>query len=131
MLKQFSKYVLLWILPLFVFADFVKWMGNYDTSRQRARKEHKALLVLLVKKHSPNTSKLIHDVFMDQPYVAKINTRMVPVIVTYEGELSYPIEMYYSRVFPTLFFVDSSREVSLHTPLYGNEINVKNIKLRF
>ncbi|MCD6211772.1 MAG: thioredoxin family protein, partial [Sulfurovum sp.] len=51
-----------------------------------------------------------------------VNSKMVPVIVTYEGVLSYPIEMYYTTIFPTLFFVDSERELFLHEPLYGEEI---------
>ena len=118
-------------VPLSVSADFVKWMGNYDAAHQKALKEQKPLLVLLVKKNAPNTSKQIHDIFMDRPYVGKINTGTVPVIVTYEGELSYPIEMYYTTVFPTLFFVDSSRELFLHDPLCGNEINVNNVKKVF
>jgi len=42
--------------------------------------------------------------------------------------LSYPIEMYYTRVFPTLFFVDSQRELFLHEPLYGEEITDQVLK---
>jgi hypothetical protein len=53
-----------------------------------------------------------------------INKNMVSVIVTYEGALSYPIEMYYTTTFPTLFFVNSQKELFLREPLYGNEINV-------
>jgi hypothetical protein len=61
---------------------------------------------------------------MDKPYVDMINKNMVSVIVTYEGDLSYPIEMYYTTTFPTLFFVNSQKELFLREPLYGNEINV-------
>jgi hypothetical protein len=53
---------------------------------------------------------------------------MVPVIVRYEGRLSYPIEMYYTTVFPTLFFVDSQREVFIHKPLYGKRITEEAIQ---
>jgi hypothetical protein len=53
---------------------------------------------------------------------------MVPVIVRYEGRLSYPIEMYYTTVFPTLFFVDSQREVFIHKPLYGKRITKEAIQ---
>jgi len=40
---------------------------------------------------------------MDQAYVDDINQKTVPVIVTYEGALSYLVEMYYATIFPALF----------------------------
>ena len=60
-----------------------------------------------------------------------INNTMVPVIVTYEGALSYPIEMYYTTEFPALFFVDSRRETFLREPLYGEDITKKSIEKMF
>jgi hypothetical protein len=41
----------------------------------------------------------------------------------YEGRESYPIEMFYSRSFPTLFFVDSQTERFLSEPLCGKSID--------
>jgi len=116
------KYLLLWLFPFFVSANFVNWLGNYDIAHQKALKEHKPLLVLVVKKNNSLSSQIIKNAFMDQDYVDEVNSKMVPVIVTYEGALSYPIEMYYTTIFPTLFFVDSERELFLHEPLYGEEI---------
>jgi len=123
-MQPFLKYMLLWLLPLFVHANFVNWMGNYDAAHQKALKEHKPLLVLVVKKNDPLSSWIIKHTLMDKPYVDMINKNMVSVIVTYEGALSYPIEMYYTTTFPTLFFVNSQKELFLREPLYGNEINV-------
>ena len=128
MSEQPLKYLLLWLLPLLVSANFVNWLGNYDVAHQKALKEHKPLLVLVVKKNNPLSSTIIKNSFMDQSYVDAINSKMVPVIVTYEGALSYPIEMYYTTVFPTLFFVDSSKETFLREPLYGGEISKEAIE---
>ena len=128
MSEQPLKYLLLWLLPLLVSANFVNWLGNYDVAHQKALKEHKPLLVLVVKKNNPLSSTIIKNSFMDQSYVDAINSKMVPVIVTYEAALSYPIEMYYTTVFPTLFFVDSGNELFLREPLYGMEIEIENIK---
>jgi len=119
------KYLLLWLFPFFVSANFVNWLGNYDIAHQKALKEHKPLLVLVVKKNNPLSSQIIKNAFMDQDYVDEVNSKMVPVIVTYEGALSYPIEMYYTTIFPTLFFVDSERELFLREPLYAEEIKYK------
>ncbi len=131
MSKQFLKYLLLWLLPLFLSANFVNWLGNYDVAHQKALKEHKPLLVLVVRKNDPLSSQIIKNSFMDQDYVDVINAKMVPVIVTYEGVLSYPIEMYYTTVFPTLFFVDSSKETFLREPLYGEEITKETVRKMF
>ena len=125
------KYLLLWLLPFFVSANFLNWLGNYDIAHQKALKEHKSLLVLVVKKKDSLSSQIIKNTFMDQNYVDEVNSKMVPVIVTYEGALSYPIEMYYTTVFPTLFFVDSGNETFLREPLYGEEITKEVIGKMF
>ncbi len=67
---------------------------------------------------------------MNQPYIETINQQMIAVMVTYEGRLSYPIELYYTTVFPTLFFVDAHKETFIGEPLYGEEINTTGIKNR-
>ena len=128
MSKQPLKYLILWLLPLLLSANFVKWLGNYDDAHQKALKENKPLLILVVKKSDPLSSIVIKNSFMDQSYVDLINSETIPVIVTYEGKLSYPREMYYTTEFPALFFVDSSKEIFLREPLYGGEINKKVIE---
>ena len=62
---------------------------------------------------------------MNYVYVDKINQKMIDVIVTYEGRSSYPIEMHYTRVFPTLFFVNTQTETFMREPLYGEQISQK------
>ena len=120
------KFILFWLLfPLVIFANHVQWLGDYDKALQKAHKEHKPLLVLVVKHKDPLSNKIIKDHFMNHAYVDVINQKMVPVIVTYEGRSSYPIEMYYTRVFPTLFFVDTKTETFIGEPLYGEEITQK------
>jgi len=59
---------------------------------------------------------------MNHEYVDTINQKMIAVIVTYEGCISYPVEMYYTTVFPTLFLVDTKTETFMIEPLYGTEI---------
>jgi len=122
-MKQPITFIFFWLLlPFGLCANHVHWLGDYDTALQKAHQEHKALLVLVVKKESSISNKIIKDHFMNHAYVDVINQKMVPVIVTYEGRSSYPIEMYYTRVFPTLFFVDTKTETFMGEPLYGEEI---------
>jgi hypothetical protein len=125
-MKKLLGGLLLWLLPLLGYATHIHWMGHYDKALQRSISEHKPLLVLVV--NADQYSKtVIQKQLMNQPYVAAINRHFVSVIVTYEGRENYPIEMYYTTVFPTLFFVDSSRELFLTKPLYGTEIQADTL----
>lgn len=130
-MKQPVKFMLLWLLPFIASANAVHWLGNYDSALQKAHQDHKAILVLVVKKESLLCNAIIKNQFMDQPYVDQINQNMLPVIVMYEGNSSYPVEMYYTTVFPTLFFVDSQRELFLREPLYGEEITQEELQRYF
>jgi len=125
MLKQL---ILFWLLTIGIYANQVHWLGNYATALQLSHKEHKSLLVLVVKRKDPLSNSIIKNHFMNHKYVDTINEKMVAVIVTYEGRTSYPVEMYYTRVFPTLFFVDSSREVFFREPLYGEGIETNTLQ---
>ena len=128
-MKQLLKFILLWqLFPLFIVANHVQWLGDYDTALQLAHKEHKPLLVLVVKHKDPLSNTIIKNQFMNHEYVDKINEQMVAVIVTYEGRSSYPIEMYYTRVFPTLFFVDTKTETFMGEPLYGEGITEEALR---
>jgi len=128
-MKQPITFIFFWLLlPFLLCANHVHWLGDYDTALQKAHQAHKPLLVLVVKKESSISNKIIKDQFMNHAYVDMINQKMVPVIVTYEGRVSYPIEMYYTRVFPTLFFVDTKTETFLREPLYGEEITQEILK---
>ena len=120
-MKRWVAILFVWLFPLWGTAAHIHWMGSYDKALQRAHQEYKPLLVLVADKGKASQHTLAVQL-MNQPYIEAMNNRFVAVIVTYEGEESYPIEMYYTTVFPTLFLVDSSRELFLHKPLYGKEI---------
>ncbi len=122
MVKQLKYFLLLLLLPLWLLANHVHWMGDYDKALQLAHKQNKPLVVLVVKKDSKMCNKILHQQFMNHPYIDTINDKMIAVMVTYEGKLSYPVEMYYTTIFPTLFFVDTKREIFMYEPLYGERI---------
>ncbi len=122
---------LLFILCFFISivnAAHIHWLGNYDKALEKSLKEQKPIMVLLVKKSSPKCNDIIKKYFMETKYIELLNQKFVSVIVTYEGKVSYPIEMFYSTIFPTLFFVNSQTELFLFKPLYGDMINENSIK---
>ena len=118
----------LFFFTLSVNADHIHWLGNYDKALQKAQKEHKPLMILLVKKECSSCNDVIKNCFMEREYVALLNRKFVSVIVTYEGRESYPIELFYSTSFPTLFFVNSQTETFLSEPLYDESIEVNTIE---
>jgi hypothetical protein len=125
-MTQCIKVIFLWLLmPLVLHANHVHWLGEYDKALQLARKVHKPLLVVVVKKDSKSCNTILHTQFMNHSYIDTINEKFISVIVTYEGRTSYPIEMYYTTVFPTLFFVDTQTETFIREPLYGDQISQK------
>ncbi len=122
------KYLLLfWLLPISLLANYTHWLGDYNRALELAQKEHKALLVLVVKKEDNSSSKIIANSFMNQPYIEEINKKIISVIVTYEGKVNYPIEMYYTTTFPTLFLADTKTETFFKEPLYGEQITPKTL----
>ena len=54
-------------------ARHVEWMGDYEIAHQKALKENKQLLILLVQKDNSTCQELIPKVFINQEYIEKIN----------------------------------------------------------
>ncbi len=116
------------ILLLLLFLSFgnanhISWLGDYDKALKQAQKEKKPMMVLLVKKDCKLCNEVIVKSFMNRDYIDTFNEKYVAVMLTYEGKTSYPIELFYSTIFPTLFFVNSTDECFLEEPLYGEEID--------
>jgi len=104
------------LVGLFLFmpghAATISWMGDYDHAHQTALKQHKGLMVILVKPRSSEASNLIRSLQSDTVIVASIQQHFIPVIVTVDTRTQYPIEMYYTTEFPALFLVDPVREIA-------------------
>jgi len=123
-----KKILLFSLLTFSLFANHIHWQGDYNKALQQAHRQQKPLWVLVVKNNEPLCNEIIKNVFMNQPYIKKINSEIIAVIVTYEGKITYPIELYYTTIFPTLFFVEAKKETFLSEPLYGKEITTQKIE---
>jgi len=62
---------------------------------------------------------MLRTTLINQKYIKKINQNFISVIITYEDKNDYPVEMYYSLEFPTLFFVNSIDESFIINPIVG------------
>ncbi len=109
-----------------IYANHIRWQGNYDKALKKAREQNKVLMVLLIKSNCQKCKNLVKNVFFNKPYIDKLNQNAVSVIVNIDNRHSFPIEMYWSDEYPTLFFVNSQNEVFIHKPL--KNISQKDIQ---
>ncbi len=108
--------LLFFLLVSFAYANHIHWRANYAKALQEAIDENKTLMVLLVKHNSKKCNIIIRDVFMDKPYIDKLNKKVIAVIVTQDHKINYPFELFYSNTFPTLFFVNH-KEIFVTSPI--------------
>jgi thioredoxin-related protein len=103
----------------FLYANSISWRGDYNKALQEAQKNHKVLMVLLIKSDCQKCKEVIRDIFTNKSYINRLKKEVVAVIVNIDNKKSYPIELYWSNIYPTLFFVDSSKEIFLTQPIYN------------
>jgi len=107
--------------------EYIRWQGDYNKALKEARETKKPLMVLLIESNSSHCKNVIRDIFTNQPYIKKLNKKFISVILNRDYKYSYPIELYYSNSYPTLFFVDSQNETFLIEPIYNKEISKERI----
>jgi len=116
---SFTRNLLFFLLLMsFGNANHISWLGNYDKALEKAKKAQKPMMVLLVKKDCKRCNEVIVEHFINRDDIDELNEKYIAVMVTYEGRVSYPIELFYSTTFPTLFFVDSKHESFLREPVF-------------
>ena len=95
-------------------------MGDYNKALVEAKDSNKILMVLLVKNGCKKCNEILKKVFTDQPYLNKLNQKVIAVLINKDYKNSYPIEMYYTTVYPTLFFTNPKNETFIKEPVFGN-----------
>ena len=91
--------------------------NSYETARQKAVRNGKVLMVLLIRKKGKDLH-LLRTLLGNNKLRTLINEKAVFVVVVKETKQSYPIEMLYIPIVPALFFLDEN-ELFLHDPLTG------------
>ena len=121
-----KKMVLILLSLSTLYANHIKWKWHYEKALQEAQKNHKALMVLLIKNDCSQCKELMIKLFMNQKYVDTLNQNVIAIIVNPDTTQNFPREMYWSNIYPTLFFVNSANETFLQKPLYN--VTQKDIK---
>ncbi len=108
------------ILCSIAFGEHIVWQNDFDRVLMQAKKEQKEILLLLLKKDCRSCKTIFADIFTDKEVQEKVNKKYLPVVVFFEENNSYPIELFYTQQFPAIFFVSKEDESFLQTPLSGN-----------
>lgn len=116
------KIILLLILlfsPLF--STNISWHANYELALQKAQKEKKNILLFIASNQNKNSNEILKTYFLNQAYIEYLNKTFINVLVTVEHKTSYPIELFYTTTFPTVFFVSYKDESVITHPIQAFE----------
>ena len=119
-MKRFT--LLFFVFCTLIYSKSLNWRGDYDKALIEVKNSNKILLVMLVKNSCKKCNKVLNEVFTNQPYIKSLNQKVVAVLINKDYKNSYPIEMYYTTVYPTLFFVNPKNETFIKEPVYGDVI---------
>jgi len=100
--------IFLFLIILTLNASHVSWYGDFDTAHKEALKQNKMLLVLLIQKNCLTCKEAIQTSFINQSYIDEINKKFIAVLVTKGQKSSYPIELFYTYTYPSLFLLDKN-----------------------
>ena len=74
------------------------------------------LFIASTKDNSSN--EILKKYFQNQNYIEYLNTNFINVLITVEHKTSYPIELFYTTTFPSIFFASYKDESFLTHPIY-------------
>lgn len=114
-----KKLVLFALMSTLLFAggykDFAKEMSyetNYETALNKAKKEKKNLMVLIISNFCPWCTKFEQKTLTDKTVDSAIKSKYVPLIINKE-EGNFP-KYLTAPIVPTVFFVKPEEEKVLH-----------------
>ena len=113
------KIILILILLLSnLFSNNISWYHSYEKALITAQKEKKNLMLFIASTKSYNSNEILKQYFLNQNYVEYINKNFISVLITVEHKTSYPIELFYTTSFPSIFFASHKDESYLTHPIY-------------
>ena len=76
------------------------------------------MILFIASSKDKNSNKIIRKYFQNQDYINYLNTNFISVLITVEHKTSYPIELFYTTNFPSIFFASYKDESFLTHPIY-------------
>ena len=113
------KILLILILLLSnLFSNNISWYHSYDKALEIAQKEKKNMMLFIASTKDNNSNEILKKYFLNQDYIEYINKNFISVLITVEHKTSYPIELFYTTNFPSIFFASYKDESFLTHPIY-------------
>jgi thioredoxin-related protein len=97
----------------------ISWYSSYDKALKIAQKEKKNMMLFIASTKDKNSSEILRKYFQNQAYINYLNTNFINVLITVEYKTSYPIELFYTTSFPSIFFASYKDESFLTHPIYN------------
>ena len=115
---MFKILLILILLLSNLFSNNISWYHSYEKALITAQKEKKNLMLFIASTKSYNSNEILKQYFLNQDYVEYINKNFISVLITIEHKTSYPIELFYTTSFPSIFFASHKDESYLTHPIY-------------
>ena len=113
------KIILILILLLSnLFSNNIFWYSSYDKALMIAQQEKKNLMLFIASTKDNSSNEILKKYFQNQNYIEYLNTNFINVLITVEHKTSYPIELFYTTSFPSIFFASHKDESYLTHPIY-------------
>lgn len=114
------KILLLLILLLSsLHSQNIKWHSSYAKALKIAHKEKKNLMIFIASSKTKKSNIILQKYFKNEKYIKFLNENFINVLITVEYKTSYPIELFYTTEFPSIFFASHKDESFLTHPIYG------------
>ena len=102
-----------------LYSQNIKWQSSYSKALELAHKEQKNLMIFIASTKTNKSREILQKYFKDEKYIDFLNKNFINVLVTVEYKTSYPIELFYTTEFPSIFFASYKDESFLTHPIYG------------
>lgn len=109
------------LLSIFIsscFSNNISWYSSYNKALKDAHKQKKNLMIFISSKKTNKSNIVLSKYFMKQDYIEYINKNFISILISVESKISYPIEMFYTTTFPSIFFASYKDESFLTHPIY-------------
>lgn len=110
------KFLLFIILSVFIYADSLSILTNYDEAIKEAKESKKRVLMFMHSDYCPWCKKMKDTTFKDAEAIKFIKQRYVFVSIN-RDKSSYP-DKFFPRFIPTTYLIDPENEEEIYA-LYG------------
>ncbi len=116
---MYKIFLLLTFLFSHLYSNNISWYSSYDKALADAKKEKKNMIIFIASSENKKSNNVLKKYFLNKPYIKYLNKNYINVLINIKYKTSYPIELFYTTTFPSIFFASYKDESFLTHPIYG------------